>query len=81
MFGGHSGCNNRSELPLSLLVNAKLWDKSELVFMAHVGDGRLTIREGYFFLYLLLTIFTNLGKQSEKKNLNASLVCTVGAYR
>ena len=47
------GCNNRSELPLSLLVNVKLQDKSEPDFMAHVGDVRMNITEGRAFLFAL----------------------------
>lgn len=48
---GHDGCNNRPELPLSLLVNVKLRDKSEPDFMAHVGDVRMRITEGRVFLF------------------------------
>lgn len=50
---GHGGCNNRSELSLSLLVNVKLRDKSERNFMAHVGDVRMNMTEGRVFLFAL----------------------------
>lgn len=64
---GHAGCNNRRELPLSLLVNGELQDKSKPDFMAHVGDVRMSISEGRVFLFALAP-FVSAAVDAQNKN-------------
>lgn len=63
---GHACCNNRSELPLSLLVNAKLRDKSASDFIAHVGDVQMS-RESVFLFALAphISVLGNVGNAKE----------------
>lgn len=66
---GQAGCNNRSELPLSLLVNVKLRDKSEPDFMAHVGDVGVNITAGgvFFFLCALAPHVSSVVREGSNK--------------